>query len=142
MIVIIAGSKSCKDEKIIEEAILQGIEKLDIKPKTFIHGNTPGVDVIGGKICKKMGYNVISYPAKWKDIKGKPESEIKENNYGKYWVKAGFERNQKMADSADALIAINLGTGGAEDIIQKATKAGLKIYTYEPESEECFGFDF
>ena len=142
MRIIVAGSRSCKDEAIIEEAIQEGLKELDITPTVFIHGDAVGVDKISGKICERLGFTVIKYPAKWKDIKGKPESEIKSNNYGKYWVKAGFARNQLMADNADALIAINLGTGGTDDIIARAKKAGLKVYVYSPEEEECFGFDF
>lgn len=142
MKVVISGSRNCTDEDLIEEAILLGIKELGITPTVFFHGDAAGVDKISGKICERLGYTVVKYPAKWKDIKGKPSSEIKSNNYGKYWVKAGFHRNQVMVDNADALIAISLGTGGTEDCINRAKKAGLKVYVYSPEEEECFGFDF
>ena len=142
MKVVISGSRSCTDEKLIEEAIQEGIKELDITPTVFIHGDAVGVDKISGKICERLGFTVVKYPAKWKDVKGKPASEIKENKFGKYWVKAGFDRNQVMADNADALIAIDLGTSGTMDMITRAKKAGLKVYVYSPEQEECFGFDF
>ena len=47
-----------------------------------------------------------------------------------------------MAQNADALIAIDLGTNGTQDMINHANRLGLKVYVYRPESEECFGFDF
>lgn len=141
--VIIAGSRECTDEQVIEEAIIAGIKELDIVPTKFIHGDAPGVDKIGAKICKKLGYTVVAYPAKWNDIKGKPNSEIKENKFGgKYWVKAGFERNQQMANDANALIAVNLGTNGTDDMVRRAKAANLKVYEYNPDLDECFGFNF
>lgn len=142
MRVIVAGSRTCTDYNIVQEAIELGIKELDITPLTILSGDATGVDRLGEKYAKENGINCVKYPAKWKDIKGKPSSEIKSNTYGKYWVKAGFHRNQVMVDNADALIAISLGTGGTEDCINRAKKAGLKVYVYSPEEEECFGFDF
>ena len=147
MIVIVAGSRECKDKKIIEEAIVKGIEALDIKPKTFIHGDAKGVDKIAGEICQKLGYNVEKYPAKWNDIEDKDPDLIvtKEGKWGKpysYYKLAGAERNSLMAEKADALIAITLGTSGTDDMIKKARSKGLKVYVYEPGLEDASGFNF
>jgi hypothetical protein len=145
MHLIICGSRDCKDENLIEEAILKGIEELGIVPTTVIHGDAQGVDKIAGKICEKLGYNVVKYPAKWNDIKDKDPKFIKENKFGKYYVKAGLDRNQVMADKASpdgALIAITLGTSGTEDMISRAKQVGLKTYVYSPGSEDGFSVNF
>lgn len=141
MRIIIAGSRICKDESLIEEIILAGIQELGT-PSVILHGGAEGVDKLSGKICKKLGYNVVVYNADWKDIKGKDPKHIKQNKFGKYYCLAGFDRNQKMADNADALISINFGTNGTDDMESRARKAGLKIYKYQPDDEECFGFNF
>lgn len=142
MRLIVAGSRDCKDKQIIREAILKGLEELDIKPTIMIHGDAAGVDKISGEICKEMGFNIVKYPAKWKDIAGKDPKYIKINTYGKYYTKAGIERNELMAQNADALIAINLGTSGTENMIQLAYKYKLKVYVYEPNTEEAYGINF
>ena len=142
MVVIVAGSRECTDEALIEEAILAGLEQLQISPTKFIHGDATGVDKISGKICERLGYNVVKYPAKWKDTKGKDKKYIKTNKYGNYYTLAGFERNQKMADEADALIAINLGTNGTDDMVSRAKQKGLKVYEYRPNGDEPFNVNF
>jgi hypothetical protein len=139
---IIAGSRSCTDYNIVKEAVELGIKELDIVPSIILSGDAAGVDKLGERYAKEHGINCVKYLPKWKDVAGKPDSEIKSNKFGKYWVKAGFERNQTMADNADALIAIDLGTNGTSDMIARAKKAGLKVYIYSPDEEECFGFNF
>jgi len=142
MRLIVAGSRACTDYNIVREAIELGLKELDITPSIILSGDAAGVDRLGEKYAKEHGINCVKYLPKWKDVANKPASEIKSNKFGKYWVKAGFERNQKMADEADALIAIDLGTNGTNDMIARAKKAGLKVYIYCPDEDECFGFNF
>ena len=142
MKVIVAGSRECKDYNIVREAIELGLKELNITPSVILSGDAIGVDKLGEKYANENGINCVKYIPKWKDIAGKPSSEIKSNKFGKYWVKAGFERNEEMAKNADALIAINLGTNGTNDMISRAKAHNLKIYIHEPETEECFGFSF
>ncbi len=49
---------------------------------------------------------------------------------------AGFRRNKEMAEYADALIAIDLGTNGTKDMIEQAKNKSLKVYIYEPSQIE------
>lgn len=142
MRVIVAGSRSCKDYEIVKKAIEQGLEELGITPTVIVSGGAYGVDKLGEKYAKENGINIKTYQPNWKDIKGKDPKHIGENKYGKYYKLAGFERNQKMAENADALIAINLGTSGTEDMVKRAKEAGLKIYLYGPSEDEHFGFNF
>lgn len=142
MRLIIAGSRECTDYAIVKEAVDKGIEELGITPTDILSGKAAGVDSLGEQYAKEHGINILGYPAKWKDIKGKDPKYIKSNAYGKYYSKAGLDRNELMAQNADALIAINLGTSGTEHMIEMARKYNLKVYVYEPDSEEVFGCNF
>lgn len=130
MKVIIAGSREIKDENKIRKCILEGIKECG-EPTEILHGNAPGVDQIAAKICEDLGYKVTPYPANWKNIKGKPPEEVKENKFGKYWVKAGYERNEQMAKDGDVLIAIHNQTGGTADMINRAKSNGVKVFEFD-----------
>lgn len=142
MRVIIAGSRDCNDYEMVKEAISKAKEELGLEITSVLSGKAKGVDSLGEQYAKENKIKIESYPADWKDIKGKPENEIGKNKFGKYWKMAGFHRNQKMADNADALISIDLGTSDTQDMINRAKKADLKVYIYNPYIEEGTGFSF
>ncbi len=49
-----------------------------------------------------------------------------------YGLKAGYIRNEEMADNADALIAIWDGKSrGTKHMIDIATRKGLRVYIHE-----------
>lgn len=151
---IIAGSRNCKDRDFVFETIDKGIVELEIKPTEIVSGNAAGVDKIGEEYGKERGINVITFPAKWEDISDCEPANIREryNKWNrrteKYNCMAGFERNEKMAKYASekngCLIAIDLGTNGTKDMIEKARQYGLKVYVYQPEPIQPheFGYNF
>lgn len=134
---IISGPRDCSDYNLFKEAI----DNSNFKISTILCDTSKGINQLSEEYAKDFGCNIEKFPIKWKDIKNKPEAEIKENKFGKYWVKAGFANNEKMIDSADCVILININNC-CIDLINKSKKAGLKVYVYSPEQEECFGFDF
>ena len=90
------------------EAIIKGIE--------IVSGNALGVDKIGEKWGKSLGYKIKLFPANW----------------GRYGKSAGYVRNKEMANYADALIAIWDGKSkGTKHMIDIAKKKGLKVFVYE-----------
>lgn len=131
--VIIAGSRGIDDEVLVSEIIEAAIDELGIKITEVVCGECRGVDLMGKNWAEKNGINVVSFPAKWNDLSVDNVS-IKQNKYGKkYNALAGFNRNQDMADYADALIAINIGdTPGTKDMIKRAKKNKLTVYEYAP----------
>jgi len=137
MKVVIVGPKDCTDYNLFKEVV----DNSSFKIKTIIYDGSNGFNKLSEKYAEDFGCNIEKFPIKWKDIKNKPENEIKENKFGKYWVKAGFANNEKMINSADCIISININNC-CSSIINIAKKAGLKVYVYSPEQEECFGFDF
>jgi len=57
---------------------------------------------------------------------------VKENRYGKYNVRAGMDRNKKMGDYADALIAVWDGkSNGTQHMIKYMEKLGKEVFIYD-----------
>lgn len=131
MKLIIAGSRDVKDIKVLETAI----ERAGLDPASIsevVSGKAPGVDTLGEIWAKQHGITVTPFPALWDDLEGVPAKQIKTNSWGKkYNVKAGTERNQQMADYADAaLIIIKDESSGSTDMLKRAKKADLTIYYF------------
>jgi hypothetical protein len=137
--VIVSGSRNCKDEKLVYQTISNGLKTFKKKVTTIIQGDCRGVDKIAKKFAEEHGINCLSYPANWNDIKAEG-AVVKEriNPYNgkkeKYNCMAGFQRNEQMAMTADALISINTDNSpGTKNMVKLAQEYGLEIYEYEPE---------
>jgi hypothetical protein len=115
MKVIIAGSRTIKDYKSVEYAI----KKSGFQITAVISGKEPnGVDRLGEEWADAHCIPVIPFPADWNNL-NTPGAVIKINAYGKqYNAKAGFDRNKKMSEIADALIAITTGSPGTKNMIE------------------------
>ncbi len=96
-----------------------------------------GVDTLGERWAKRNNIPVKEFPAKWDDLEAEG-ALIKTGQYGDYNCKAGFMRNSKMAEYADALIAIDQDTHGTNDMIRQANSHGLKVFLYSDESGYVF----
>lgn len=84
----------------------------------IVCGMARGADRLGEKYAKERGYKVIYVPADW-DIDGRS---------------AGFKRNVKMAETADALVAFWDGKSpGTRHMIETAKSKGLdiRVKTYQ-----------
>lgn len=78
----------------------------------IISGTAKGADTLGERYAEEKSYEVWRYPADW-------------NTYGK---KAGYIRNEKMAQVADALVAFWDGKSrGTKHMIDLAYKYGLEV---------------
>lgn len=117
MRIIIAGSRSITDKKLIFKKLDHITEKLDKKKIVVLSGHAKkGVDRIG----EEWGF------ARW--VKA---VEVYHPDYAKYTDKkiAPLMRNQEMVDAnADVLIAFWDGhSSGTEDVIKRAKKKKLKV---------------
>ena len=112
MNVIVAGSRSITDIKIVAQAINEsGFDVTEI-----VSGTARGVDVLGEEWAKSKGIPVKRFPADWEGL-GKG---------------AGFIRNAEMAEYADALVAIWDGKSrGTKNMIEQAKSKGLKVHVKE-----------
>ncbi len=108
---IIAGSRSLTDIALIDSAVRMSC--FDVT--AVLCGMAAGIDLLGKRWADERGILVLERPAAWRVN-------------GVLNMNAGFERNQTMADEANALIAIWDGhSGGTKDMIKRAKKAGLAL---------------
>lgn len=106
---IIAGSRTISDYELIYNTVLES--KFVITE--VVSGGARGVDKLGESWAKQHGVPIKLFLPNW-------------TAYGK---SAGIKRNQQMKDYADGLIAIWDGQSkGTKNMIDSATKAGLKVF--------------
>ena len=111
---IIAGSRKVTDYQSVCRAIL----KSGWMPTVVLCGMAKGVDLLGKQWAETHGIPVETYPV----------SEYEWNRYG---PRAGILRNIKMAEHAEALIAIWDGTSpGTGHMIDTARRKKFKVYTH------------
>jgi hypothetical protein len=109
MKVIIAGGRSYQNY----DKLLTAIQNAQFEITTVVSGGAPGVDAMGEQYAESMNLPLNVYNADWEQ-------------YGRA---AGPIRNRKMAENADALIALWDGKSpGTKNMIETATKKGLLVY--------------
>lgn len=109
--VIVAGSREFKDYQLLEKTLNDFLQDRK-EPTRILCGMAHGADELGLLYAHRHNYELEKHPAKW-DIHGK---------------RAGFIRNEEMANNADALIAFWDGEShGTKDMIQRAKEHGLGI---------------
>jgi hypothetical protein len=130
MKVIICGPRNCFDYEMLKEAV----EKSGFEITEIVSGCAKGVDTLGEQWASEHGVRVQQFKPDWNDI-SVPGAVVKKNKFGQYNAVAGFDRNQKMAEYADACIAIHLDTNGTKDMIDRARKEGLQLYVHYGDDE-------
>ncbi len=115
MKVIICGSRNVSEADavfLVIDAIRESGWSNCIKE--VIHGDARGIDSVADAVCRQK-HKVTPVPAEW----------------DKFGNSAGPIRNKKMADMADAVIAIWDGKSpGTSNMIQTACKAGLPVFIF------------
>jgi hypothetical protein len=119
MKVIIAGGRNFNDyEKLCSycDYLLQNKDDIEI-----VSGTAKGADKLGERYANERGYPIKRFPADW----------------GTFGNRAGYLRNEEMAEYGDALIAFWDGESkGTQHMIRIASKKSLeiRIYRYEMDS--------
>lgn len=109
MRVIIAGGRDYHNYSTLLDAIVE----CNFNIQTVVSGGAKGVDALGERYAESADVPLHIYPADWE----------------KNGRAAGPIRNRKMAENADALIAIWDGKSrGTKNMIETATKLGLLVY--------------
>lgn len=113
MRVIIAGSRGIENNQHIWDAV----KASGFVITTVLSGHAPqGADVHGEVWAVSNNIPLELHPARW----------------SAHRRAAGMIRNRKMAENADALIAVWDGKSpGTKDMIGVAQKHGLKIYIHK-----------
>lgn len=109
MKVIIAGSREIVDYSLVDSAVKEsGFDVTHV-----ISGGARGIDALGEKYAKENNKLCEVVSADW-DVYGKA---------------AGYLRNEKMAQRADALVAVWDGKSkGTRNMISIAQRYNLKTY--------------
>ena len=95
----------------------------------IVSGGASGVDSLAIDYAKEKGIPYTEHLADWDDLEAQP-CVVKYNKRGKpYNALAGHNRNQKIVDDADFLIAFTHGSSGTRDSIGRARKKGIPIET-------------
>jgi len=130
MKLIIAGSRDITDYEILLKA-LQYAKIMTTKVDAVVSGRAKGVDSLGEIWARQNSILVIPFKANWSDLTT-PPVYIKKGRNGPYNALAGFNRNQRMADYADALLAIiKDDSPGTRDMIERMQKAQKDVTVYE-----------
>lgn len=109
MKLIIAGGREFTDYNRLVETM----SRLNLPVSTVISGKARGADTLGERWAKENGIKLEIYPAQW-------------DKYGK---RAGYIRNEQMAEVADAVVAFWDGKSrGTQHMINYAKTKGLKVY--------------
>ena len=109
---IIAGSRSINSYAVVKKAI----EESGLEITEIISGHAKGVDSWGELYAQQNNIDLVIFPANW-------------NKYGK---SAGYKRNVKMADYADALIAVWDGVSkDTKHMIDIAKEKGLRVFIFD-----------
>ena len=114
MKVILAGCRSITDSNELEAAIREASFEIT----EVVCGEARGVDALGRRWAEDHRIPVASFPADW-------EREGR---------RAGYLRNARMAEYAEALIAVwNNRSPGTRNMIQVACEKGLRVYVHRVE---------
>lgn len=107
--VIIAGGRDYNEYETVVEAVKESGFHIDV----VVSGGAKGVDALGERYAGENNLQLAVFQADWQ-------------THGRA---AGPIRNRKMAENADALIAIWDGKSkGTKNMIETATKKGLMVY--------------
>jgi len=111
MKVIVAGSR----EGFVARNVFEAIEESNFTITEVVSGTARGVDKDGEYYAKTRNIPVKHFPADW-------------DTFGK---RAGFIRNEQMADYADALVAVWDGKSrGTAHMIKVMEERGKPIHVY------------
>lgn len=126
MKVIIAGSRSIVNFNTVKKAI--GCCPFFIFE--VVSGGAKGVDLLGERYAREENLSIVVFKPLWANLEASG-AIVKENRYGKYNIRAGLDRNKKMGDYADALVAVWDGEStGTQHMIKYMEKLGKKVFIY------------
>ena len=124
--VIIAGGRKFQHtekhylfvEKLLANKLLDGVE--------FVSGEASGADQINWIMAQRTLGGFRAFPALWDRLDLDPCVIKTEADGSQYNALAGFNRNEQMAEYADALIAFP-GGNGTKDMVERAKRHKLMI---------------
>ncbi len=123
--VLVCGGRDYANEKAV-------FTMLDATHKArgvavVIHGAASGADSLAAKWADERHVPADPHPAQWDDL-SHPDALIRTRRDGKkYDARAGFRRNQEMADLHPSIVLAFPGGNGTVDMVRRASKVGALI---------------
>ena len=72
------------------------IKLIGFTPTHIIFGSNKGFDSQPKKYAVEHDIPYTEFKVDWSNIRGKPFFQIGQNEYGRYWKMAGYDRNERM----------------------------------------------
>lgn len=127
MKLIIAGGRKYRFSKADVDRLNHLYRTRDIEE--VVSGCAPGADTYGAQWAEILAIEVKPFPADWEDL-SHPDALIRTRYDGtKYDARAGFRRNEQMAQYADAVVLFP-GGSGTFDMWQRAEAHDLEIFDW------------
>lgn len=120
---IIAGSRQVSDFIWFNNVLISVLHENNINLSEIVSGTAKGADQFGERFGAENNIPVKKFPADWNNLNVE-NCSIGTNTKGyKYNKVAGHQRNQKMADYSDLLIAFHYDNStGTKDMINRMKK--------------------
>lgn len=113
MRLVIAGGREFDNYELLKAAVSEVLGKHPLSQLEVVSGAARGADRLGERWARENGVALRQFPADW-------------NQHGK---RAGYLRNEEMADYADAVLVLP-GGRGTDHMAQSAKRRGLKLFDY------------
>lgn len=113
MRLVIAGGREFDDYALLKSAVAEALGEHPLNQLEVVSGAARGADRLGERWARENGVALRQFPADW-------------NQHGK---RAGYLRNEEMADYADAVLVLP-GGRGTDHMAQSARRRGLKLFDY------------
>lgn len=124
---VIFGGRDFNDFELLSNTIKSTNVYKEGRIGAIISGCARGADSLGKRFGDENGIPVEEYPAKWSEIEGKPAKYVKSRADGtKYYVLAGFDRNDEMAKVADIGIGFWNGSSGTADMFERCLRHNVQ----------------
>lgn len=106
--VLICGDRNWQDKEMIKDLLLK------LNPTVVIEGACRGADVLTGEVAKKLGIQVLEFPADWT----------------RFGNSAGPIRNKQMLDECKPTLVVAFHDNiekskGTKNMLSQAKKAGI-----------------
>ncbi len=124
MNIVLIGSRAFPDERLVRSYVqkLSILHQDDLEPIIIVSGGAPGVDTWAVHEAERLGLAFDIIRADWEDL-SHPDVVIKisPKTNTQYDARAGFRRNQKLADLATSVTAFWDGESpGTRDMMRRA----------------------
>lgn len=109
MRILVCGGRDYENADVIGRTMAMVASGRD---HVLVHGGARGADTVAARIAEVRGWEIEEHPARWRE----------------YGPAAGPMRNQQMVDGGADVVLAFPGGRGTEDLVRRATAAGLTVH--------------